>query len=226
MGNPSRSRCASKVTCGYETLEPRQFLSASPLLSASERWHAAPAAHHQSLLHGHKHAKLQTAITATAAHPMLTVKPLAAGTQPNATTATAPYTPQQIRLAYGFDALQPAGGQAPVVGDGSGQTIAIVDAYNDPHALSDLQAFDSAFGLPDPAFMQVDATGAAPTMAADAGWGLETALDVEWAHAIAPRANILLVEAKSNSTLDLLSAVDYAKAHASVVSMSWGSGEF
>src|SRR4051794_2318410 len=165
MGHPSGSSHASKVDCRYEPLEPRQMLSVSPLLSGqSGQRHGAPAAaQHQSLRHGHKRGKQQqTSLTTTAAHPMLTVKPLAADVQPNATMATAPYTPQQIRLAYGFDALQAGGGQASVVGDGTGQTIAIVDAYNDPHALSDLQAFDSAFGLPDPSFTQVDATGAAP----------------------------------------------------------------
>jgi subtilase family serine protease len=61
---------------------------------------------------------------------------------------------------------------------------------------------------------------------ADGGWAQEISLDVEWAHAIAPAANILLVEANSNSLSDLLAAVDYAAAHASVVSMSWGSSEF
>src|SRR5690242_8236013 len=127
MGTSSRPRNRSAFTAGYEPLEPRQFLSASPLPSAPGHLEHL-SAHHQSLRHGHRHNK-QTAATATA-HPNLTVKPLAAQAQPNATTATAPYTPQQIRLAYGFDALQ-NGVQTPVVGDGAGQTIAIVDAYND-----------------------------------------------------------------------------------------------
>ena len=58
------------------------------------------------------------------------------------------------------------------------------------------------------------------------GWALEISLDVEWAHAIAPAAHILLVEAKSNSFANLTTAEDYAKAHAQYVSNSWGSGEF
>src|SRR5262249_40539532 len=64
--------------------------------------------------------------------------------------------------------------------------------------------------------------------APNAGWITEIALDVEWAHAMAPEANILLVEAASNSLGDLLTAVDYAR-HASgvvAISMSWGTGEF
>ena len=58
------------------------------------------------------------------------------------------------------------------------------------------------------------------------GWELEESLDVEWAHAMAPGAKILLVEANSANDSDLLAAVDYAAAHANVVSMSWGGGEF
>jgi subtilase family serine protease len=60
------------------------------------------------------------------------------------------------------------------------------------------------------------------------GWALETALDVEWAHALAPKANILLVEASSNLMSDLLTAVNYARNRpgVSAVSMSWGTGEF
>lgn len=60
----------------------------------------------------------------------------------------------------------------------------------------------------------------------NSGWGLEIALDIEWAHAIAPGAKILLVEAKTNSFANLLAAEDYAKAHAQYVSNSWGGGEF
>lgn len=62
----------------------------------------------------------------------------------------------------------------------------------------------------------------------NSGWALETALDVEWAHAIAPQAKILIVEAKTQSGTNLLNAVDYAAARKDVVaiSMSWGGSEF
>ena len=74
----------------------------------------------------------------------------------------------------------------------------------------------------------VNETGGGSLPAADStgGWELEESLDVEWAHAMAPGANILLVEASSASDSDLLAAVSYASQHANVVSMSWGSGEF
>jgi hypothetical protein len=136
------------------------------------------------------------------------------------------YTPSQIRHAYGFDQITFANGT--IAGDGSGQTIAIVDAYDDPNIAGDLANFDATFGLPDPSFTKVRqfVGGRAPRVSA--GWSLETALDVEWAHAIAPGANILLVEANTSSLSNLLAAVDYARAQPGVaaVSMSWGGGEF
>src|SRR3954471_1773905 len=141
---------------------------------------------------------------------------------------SAGYTPEQIKNAYGFDQIHFANNT--VSGDGSGQTIAIVDAFHDPNIQSDLHTFSQNFNLSDPpSFTQVSQTGGSTdSIATNAGWAGETALDVEWAHAIAPQANILLVEANSSSLNDLLSAVDYAR-HAdgvSVVSMSWGTTEF
>jgi hypothetical protein len=112
-----------------------------------------------------------------------------------------------------------------VTGNGAGQTIAIVDAYNDPNIASDLAKFDSQYGLPAPPSFVVDNLGATTT---NAGWALETSLDVEWAHALAPKANIVLVEAQSSSLSSLFSAVSSASKlkGVSVVSMSWGTPEF
>lgn len=129
-------------------------------------------------------------------------------------------TPAQIKKAYGFDQLS---------GDGSGQTIAIVDAYNDPNISSDLSTFSKQFSLANPNLSVVNQTGGSTNLPkTDGGWAQEISLDVEWAHAIAPKAKILLVEAKSASLSDLLAGVDTAR-HAdgvSVVSMSWGTNEF
>ncbi len=133
------------------------------------------------------------------------------------TGVSAVYTPAQIQQAYGFSSL-------PY--NGSGQTIAIVDAYDDPNIAADLQHFDATFGLAaPPSFIKATPEG---MPAANASWAGEIALDVEWAHAIAPKANILLVEAASSSDADLLGAVNYARNYAgvSVVSMSWGGSEF
>lgn len=135
------------------------------------------------------------------------------------------FDPEEIRKAYGFDGLRFGSAAA----DGTGQTIAIVDAFDDPTIGADLAAFDAAYGLaPPPSFRQVAQDGSRNLPSADSGWAMEIALDVEWAHALAPGANILLVEANDNSYASLMSAVDYARqaAGVSVVSMSWGGSEF
>ncbi len=93
---------------------------------------------------------------------------------------------------------------------------------------ADLNTFDSQYGLPATTVIRVNETGGMSYPPSDptGGWELEESLDVEWAHAMAPGASIMLVEASSANDSDLLTAVKYASAHANVVSMSWGSGEF
>jgi hypothetical protein len=131
--------------------------------------------------------------------------------------------PQQIQDAYGINLIAFSGGK--ITGNGAGETIAIVDAYKDPNIASDLAAFDKEYGLQAPPSFIVDNLGATTT---DAGWALETSLDVEWAHAIAPGANIILVEAASSSLESLFRAASFAgrQAGVDVVSMSWGTQEF
>ena len=147
--------------------------------------------------------------------------------------STSYYEPQQVRHAYGFDQLS---------NDGTGQIIGIVDAYDAPSVASDLQTFITNFGLqgmhglpgtgtctvtggPHPCFQKVYAQGVKPKT--DGGWALEISLDVQWAHAMAPGADILLVEASNASFSYLMSAVDVAvSTGATVVSMSWGGSEF
>ncbi|WP_165226721.1 S53 family peptidase [Aquisphaera insulae] len=149
------------------------------------------------------------------------------------TTTPTGYSPAQIRSAYGVNSIAFSSGT--VSGTGAGQTIAIVVAYNDTSIASDLATFSSTYGL---TAMSTTASSTSPTFTVvnlggsssktDAGWALETALDVEWVHAIAPQANIVLVEAASDSLSDMFSAVNYARnvSGVSVVSMSWGATEF
>ncbi len=133
------------------------------------------------------------------------------------------YTPDEIRHAYQFDRIVFGNSKA----DGSGQTIAIVAAYNEPNIVADLHAFDLEFGLPDPVLQIVNQTGGAilPQVDPSGKWGNEIALDVEWSHAIAPGARILLVLATDNSSQSLYTSVDFARHQpgVSVVSMSFGS---
>ncbi len=159
--------------------------------------------------------------------PLLAERPPAGYARPpihvkgNAGSGPSGLSPARARHAYGFDLL---------ANQGAGQTIGIVDAYDDPNIESDLSVFNTTFGLPactsgNGCFQKIYASGTKPST--NAGWALEISLDVEWAHAIAPQAKIILVEAASNSFANLLHAVDVAvQSGASVVSMSWGGGEF
>ena len=143
----------------------------------------------------------------------------AAGSSLSTPPSTA-FTPAQIRHAYGFD---------QITNQGAGQVIGIVDAYDDPNAESDLGVFDAQFGLPacttaNGCFRKVY-SGGKPTT--NSNWALEIALDVEWAHAIAPKAMIVLVETPTNSLANLLNGVEVAVQNgASAVSMSWTVSEF
>jgi subtilase family serine protease len=151
-----------------------------------------------------------------------TVEPLA---QPLSGIGTSSgLTVSQIETAYALTGVTGSNGTAA----GAGQTIAIIDAYNDPDIKSDLATFDSSMGLPVANLTVVNQSGGTSLPASNASWSLEISLDVEWAHAIAPGANILLVEASSSNLNDLLAAVNYARnvSSVSVVSMSWGTSEF
>ena len=148
---------------------------------------------------------------------------------PSASTSTTiqGYSPAQVSKAYGFDTTTFNNGATAA--NGSGQTIAIVDAFNDPNVAADLSVFDSQFGLSAPPSLRVvNQSGGTTLPTTDAGWAGEIALDVEWAHAMAPGANILLVEANSDTLSSLMTAVDYARKvpGVSAVSMSWGGSEF
>jgi subtilase family serine protease len=141
---------------------------------------------------------------------------------PDASSAPSGLSPAIIKSAYNFSTSATAG---------AGKTIAIVDAYDDPGAESDLAVFSQQFGLPactsaNGCFTKVDQRGGTSYPRKDAGWALEISLDLQWAHAIAPGAKIMLVEADSNSFTNLLAAEDYAKTHAQYVSNSWGASEF
>lgn len=122
-----------------------------------------------------------------------------------------------VRNAYGFNQIGL---------DGAGQTIAIVTAFNHPTAAADLATFSRTFGLPNAPSFSIISTPGTPN--ADRAWAIETALDVQWAHAIAPGANIVLVQAQSDRLADMLDAVDIARniPGVSAVSMSWGLPEF
>lgn len=178
-----------------------------------------------------------------------TIKPAAA-----AGVATT-FTPAQIRAAYGLPALS-AQGVTPTAlqaaQQGAGQTIYIVNARHNPNVAAELAAFNTKFGLPacTTKTMAASAALALPAASAaegctltvvystaaggmtsvapayDAGWATEIALDVQWAHATAPRARIVLIEAADACLYSLLGAVKLANAMGpGAVSMSFGTNE-
>lgn len=113
---------------------------------------------------------------------------------------------------------------------GGSKAIAIVDAYDYPNASRDLQIFSNQFGLASANLTVVYANGRRP-FSDPFGWEMEEALDLQWAHAMAPQAQLYLVEAASASLNDLLNAVTVAgnlvsSAGGGQVSMSWGMSEF
>jgi hypothetical protein len=175
-------------------------------------------------------------------------------TAPQATAIIgAVHTPAQIRAAYGLPALPAVGASiSPAMAAtlGAGQTIYIIDAYHDATALSDLNAFSAKFGLPSCAnatiatnatlplatppatctFSAVNSTTSgtmtATVPAYNATWAPESKLDVQWAHAIAPLARIVLIEMPSSMSTAILGANMLAgKMGRGVVSMSFGSAE-
>src|SRR5205807_9995457 len=138
---------------------------------------------------------------------------------PNATPSG--FGPSDLQSAY---KLSTSGG--------SGATVAIVDAYDDPTAESDLATYRSQYGLTacttaNGCFRKVNQNGAAsPLPAADPGWSGEIALDVDMVSAVCPSCKILLVEANSSYDSDLFTAIDHAVAlGARYVSNSWGGTE-
>jgi hypothetical protein len=131
-------------------------------------------------------------------------------------------TPATLAQAYGVNS---------VTITGTGQTIAIVDAYHDPYLANDLANFDRTFNLPGQSAPQLTSVLTQDNLAGSQtndGWAGEEALDAEWVHATAPGAKIVVVEAKSDSLGDLMAAVNTARnlPGVSVVSMSWGGSEF
>ena len=127
-------------------------------------------------------------------------------------------TPDQIKKIYNL----------PMTG-GSG-TIAIIGAYDDSTIETDLAGFDKQFNLASCTTKNgcFEKHKMSSSISANSGWALETTLDVEWSHAIAPNAKILLVEATTPSGANLLKAIDYVagRADAVAISMSWGGAEF
>jgi hypothetical protein len=225
----SSSRLRRRPAFRVEELEPRTLLSGTGIagLQALPLDNFGPSVHRM--------------------HPTLVLNPI----RPADAPAGLGYTPDQFRTAYGINNISLLGGS--ITGDGSGQTIAIVVAYNDPNIAGDLDGFDANVYLsandksagqtlfnrygPAAGFFSVfdeHGNGLNPsteTSVPDSGtshWSVEESIDVEWAHAIAPGARIDVVECNSSFSNDMYPGVVTAAGlpGVSAVSMSWGAAEY
>jgi kumamolisin len=163
-----------------------------------------------------------------------------AGT-PSPQTAPAGEIPASLGCVYRvgpiYAGCNPKTGGTRHPSGGSG-AIVLVDAYDNPDAATDLDTFNTQFGIPKTTFTQVYCVSGGscapnnPPPPVNSSWGLEEALDIEWAHAMAPNAQIYLVEAASNSISDLLNAEYYAELAligtkgGGQIANSWGTAEF
>jgi hypothetical protein len=140
------------------------------------------------------------------------------------------YVPSDVNTAYTRTFISNGNG-------GAGRTVAVTDAYFNSQTEADLATFSSNFGLPQCTIANgcltiVSQTGGPPPPQPNPitpviqGWFIETNLDLQWVHSMAPNAHILLVAANSSLNSDLYPAVAFAKAHADVVTNSWGAPEF
>jgi hypothetical protein len=127
------------------------------------------------------------------------------------------YVPSDLQAAYGLTSDSAT--------KGAGETVAIVDAYDDPNAASDLNAYRSRYGLPACTAANGCFTKQQFTAQTSNGWSQEESVDVDMVSAICPNCRILLIEAASASIADFSTAERYALAHADYVSNSWGGNE-
>jgi len=154
----------------------------------------------------------------------------------NSTPPAGYETPASLACVYGF--VAPVLGCNPAsvtaVATGGSNVVVLVDAYDDPTAASDLAVYSAQFGLPaitNSNFQVVYASGTKPPQDPLGAWELEESLDIEMAHALAPGAKVILVEANSENNSDLFTAETVAAGLATaagggVVSNSWGEYEF
>ena len=213
-----RSADAQRLNChAIEELERRTLFSHAALLASTTFINEGRVAANKLPAAG----KIKTSVS-TSASPGATPAALAA-----------PFTPAQIDQVYGISNIT----FGSTAGTGAGQTIAIIDAYNNPDIVSDAAAFDTQFGLQQfnvsggptlTVLNQSAAVSPLPATPSPGTWDLEESLDVQWAHSVAPQANVVLFEANSAGYSDLFTAATTAAAYpgVSAVSMSFGGGEF
>ena len=223
LGASAQSSRTPEVTPGKPGVEPFGIVTGSVTV-VSPKSDVAPA--------GYAHTNYKIFVPAT--HPGPFTTPDSNGEWPGSLGCVYGVSTAYTGCVPGANLDKPKGGWG---------AIALVDAYHDHTAAADLAAFDTFFGLATAKFTQVEANSSfgtlggltascsgKPASAAGTGWALEESLDIEWAHVMAPSAQIILVEACSNSYNDLIYAEyvagqEVAKYGGGDVSISWGGGE-
>jgi len=186
-------------------------LASTAAIPVGSAW-AAPTGHGA----GHRQKAVCAQAASGSAHCNAHVVTDSGGVTPAATTSyTSGYQPSDLVAAYAIPRT------------GSTRTIAIVDAYANPRAASDLGAYRTRFGLGTARLTQVNQNGGSTLPAGNTGWGQEESLDLDMASAACPSCSILYVGARSASFTDLSAAVNTAAAKgASVISNSYGGSEY
>ena len=169
------------------------------------------------------HAECQAILVPSSpAAPLTGVRPETVGRAFSGSGVGGGYDPADLRSAYNL----------PSAGSGSGQTVAIVDAFDDPNAESDLAVYRAKYGVSkcttaNGCFKKVNQSGGTSYPKANAGWAVEISLDLDMVSAACPNCHLLLVEASSNADSNLYAAEDEAAAlGATEISNSWGGEEF
>jgi subtilase family serine protease len=209
MNTRRRSLFRSGIALAISAVTAVGLITASAPASAT----AGPVSHRIKV-----HPQIWPAVRGSAVHFSCQDRPINGSAGPKC------YQPAQIQAAYGLTPLLNTGKT------GAGGTIVIVDAFQSPYVQSDLSIFNSTFGLPKASFQQIAPFGLTPFDPNDpnmVSWAEEITLDVLWAHAMAPRAKILLALARSSDDADLINTTKYVVDHdlGDVISQSFGEAE-
>ncbi|MEU6285537.1 S53 family peptidase [Streptomyces sp. NPDC047028] len=214
LGTAVQAHAAGAATTGATTAHTRTTWTATPCATPKHKGELAC----DSLRVTGGVTAFQKAQAAKTGRTAQAITPDAAAAGPTG------YGPSDLQKAYGLTSA--------AASNGSGRTIAIVDAYDDPNAAADLAAYRSHYGLPacttaNGCFKKVSQTGSTTSLPkADSGWAEEESLDLDMASAVCPQCHITLVEAKTPTTANLGTAVNEAvKLGAKYVSNSYGGSE-
>ncbi|HEV8448513.1 MAG TPA: S53 family peptidase [Gemmatimonadaceae bacterium] len=209
---------ACAVTFGLAACSDSVVPTASPSASASRDAGGIPnGGNGNAFAYGHVKVCAAPPVGEASCHSWITIDDKG---NPLVTSGPTGFNPADLQAAYNLTT------------GGTSVTVAIVDAYDDPNAESDLGVYRAKFGLPvcttqNGCFRKINQNGGSTPPRANASWAEEISLDLDMVSAICPNCHILLVEASSNSFANLAAAVDQAAAQGAIaISNSYGGNEY